>query len=306
METYDIIVIGGGPAGSTSALYASRIGRKVLLLAGCPAKSLICQNPHIDNFPGIPNLNGAMFIDTLHKQCLDAGVKIEYKAATYVSIENKFKLIKDESNQIHICKALIIASGTTAKLPDYNNIFQYLGKIVHTCAWCDGDLYKGKVVAIIGAGNTAYTSAKILSRIAKKVFMLLPKREGTAFRSIRDEIHKTSNVQILHNSIIEYLQLSEQNKLQLIISHDSTKDSLLVDGLFITLGQIPNTKFIKDTIELSASGYILADSMCKTSKPGIFAAGDVVEGVFRQLVVACGLGATAALSAEKYLNEQWS
>lgn len=300
----DLLVLGAGPAGGTAALFAARIGRRVALLTGPAGGSLIAGASEIDNYPGLPRLAGHDFLATLARQCQDAGVELAACTARRFAIENRYKIIEDDTGTSWTAPAVVIAVGTSPLQPDIPGLDRFWGKGVSFCAWCDGRLFQGRRVAVYGGGNTAFTSATILARLAAEVHLLLPKRVGTAFGSLRDEVKRASNVRIWPGVKVEAV-MGDTALRALTLRQDQEITTLEVDGLFITLGQRPNTGFLQGCLELSTGGFILADAAGRTDLPGVFAAGDVVEGSFRQLVVACGAGATAALSAERYLLQQW-
>ncbi len=300
----EFLVLGGGPAGGTAALFAARVGRRVTLLAGPPGGSLITGAAEIDNFPGVPRLAGPAFIATLLHQCEEAGVEVVRRAARHLTVENRYKVIEDDTGTTWSTPAALVAVGTSPLKPDLPGLDRFWGKGISFCAWCDGSFFRGQRVAIYGGGNTAFTSATILARLASEVFLLLPKRVGTAFGALREEVQRTANIRIWPG--VQLTGVEGDTVLRsLSLLRDQEATILAVDGLFITLGQRPNTDFLRGCLDLTPGGYLKADAAGRTDLPGLFAAGDVVEGSFRQLVVACGAGATAALSAERYLQQQW-
>ncbi|NLI76310.1 MAG: FAD-dependent oxidoreductase [Candidatus Riflebacteria bacterium] len=303
-DSQEIVVLGGGPAGGTAALFAARIGRQVTVLAGPPGGSLITGAAEIDNFPGLPHLSGPDFTANLLRQGAEAGAQILPATARSVEVENRYKIVTDDAGRHWPARALIVAVGTSPLKPAIPGLDRFWGKGVSFCAWCDGGFFRGRRVAVYGGGNTAFTSATILSRLAAEVHLLLPKRFGTAFHTLQREVAAAGNVRVRPG--VRVLGVDGDGALRsLSLLVDQEPATLEVDGLFITLGQKPNTGFLQGRLDLSAGGFIRADAAGRTDLPGLFAAGDVVDGAFRQLVVACGAGATAALSAEQYLLQQW-
>lgn len=302
-DIFDVVVLGGGPAGATAALFAGRAGRKPLLMAGSPGSSLIAGAPEIDNFPGVSRMAGGDFIQELHMQCHEAGVPRQDVAAQSVFLENRLKMVRTPAGLV-AGKALIVAVGTTPLKPPIEGLEQFWGKGISTCAWCDGPWFRDKRVAVYGGGNTAFSSADLLSRLAREVHVLLPKGRGTAFSSVQEKIRGRPGVTI--HPMVEIKRVAGDQRLRhILLERDGVSETWELDGLFVAMGQKPNTLFLKDFLELTRSGFIPADALGKTAIPGVFAAGDVVEGQFRQLVVACGTGANAALAAEQYLSAQW-
>ncbi len=301
---YDLLVIGGGPAGGTSALYSANSGRSVAVLTGSPGGSSISGVPEIENFPGILRLDGPGFLENLHRQNRSAGVSLVESEARSVTIENRFKVVHDDRGQALRGRALIIATGTAPVIPPIPGVGKLLGRGVSVCPWCDGALFRGRDVAVLGGGNAAYASVLILERFCRGVTLLLPKREGVSFAALRARVASIPRVKVL--SGVEVVSVEGDDRLTRVnLVVDGSSLGLQADALFLALGQSPRTSFLGKLVDLGSGGFVNADSRGRTSVPGIFAAGDVVEGVFRQLAVACGSGATAALSAEEYLSRQW-
>lgn len=301
----DLLVLGGGPAGGTAALFAARIGRSVRVIGGNPGFSLIYSARRIDNYPGLDGIAGADFLDTLQQQAISAGVSWVPAHAVSLEIENRRKQVRDDQGRLWSAHSVIIATGTEPLRPSIPGLDRLWGKGVSLCAWCDGSFFQGKRVAVLGGGNGAFTSAQLLERIAAEVHLLLPKRSGNAFATLRRQALESPRVRMHHDAEILECQ-GEQRLTGLRVRIDGDIRQLPLDALFISIGQTPRTAFLPASIPRNADGFLRADAQGKTDLPGVFAAGDVVEGVFRQLITACGSGATAALAAETYLSRQWS
>ncbi|HNV71490.1 MAG TPA: FAD-dependent oxidoreductase, partial [Candidatus Ozemobacteraceae bacterium] len=265
----EIVVCGGGPAGGTAALYAARIGRRVTLLTGNPYGSLIAANREIDNFPGTPGLDGVRFIEQLHRQCADAGVTLVQQHAVSLELENRVKILRTDAARTFETPVVIVAIGTRPLRPPIPGLDTFWGRGVSVCAWCDGALHRGRSVAVYGGGNTAYISVRLLSRLAKDVHLLLPKRAGTAFQAVQSQVAEATNVHV--HQEVEVLALEGQTHLASVHLKTAGQPLTLgIDGFFLALGQKPHTDFLRPLVDLDAAGYIKADSNGSTSCPGVY------------------------------------
>ena len=303
-QSSDILIIGGGPAVGTAALYAARIGRPVTVLAGALHESLLAATDSVDNLPGLPQISGTEFLTTLRRQCQDAGVVWIEEHARSLRLENRRKFALTESGIEYDAPALIIATGGRAVRPEIPGFDRFWGKGVSVCAWCDGAHFRGRAVAVYGGGNTAFSFADLLRRTSERVYLLLPPGGGSAFSSLRASVTADPRVEVIEN--VRLTGLTGGSSLEeMILDIQGTVRTVPVPGLFLALGQRPNAEIVCDLLDLGTGGFIRADAQGRTNVPGIFAAGDVVEHRFRQVTVACGPGAAACLAAEKYLNAQW-
>ncbi len=300
----DLLVVGGGPAGATAALYAARIGRQVTLLSDASTPSLIAAAQIVDNYPGIATLGGFEFVATLEQQCRAAGVTLVNGRAVAARIENRRKFVETDDGRQLVGRALIIATGCAPRIPEIAGLDRYWGRGVSLCAWCDGAFFKDKRVAVCGGGNTAYASAAILARIAAHVTMLLPRRTGGAFAALRDQVRGHDRVTTLESAVVT--ACGGDPHLQTIdVLVDGSPQRLETAALFIATGQTPRTAWCSAVVHRDRDGFIIADAHGATDTAGVFAAGDLVAGAFRQLVIASAAGASASLAAERYLGAQW-
>ncbi len=290
---YDVIIIGAGPAGLTSALYLLRANKKVLLLEAKAYGGQIINSAHIENYPGIENISGFDLATNLYQQVTRLGGQIKYELVTKV---DKDKVVTTNKNTYQ-SKAIIIATGLEKRLLNIPNEKEYTGKGISYCATCDGHFYKGKVVAIIGGGNTALEDALYLSDLAKKVYLIHRNSTFKGELKYQEEIKKRKNIETILNATITSLDGQEYlNKITL----DNDK-GLDVDGLFIAIGQKPQNEIFKDLVSLNDDGYIIADDL-KTKVAGIFVAGDNRAKEVRQLTTATSDGTIAAHLVIKYLQ----
>ena len=299
--TYDIIIIGGGPAGVTSAIYALRANKRVLLLEKEIIGGKVASSPLIENYPGIMNINGVELSDDLNKQLISLGVEILRKTVIDLQYEGAVKKIitKDE---IYEAQAIIIATGTKYKKLGIEKEDEFIGKGISFCAICDGFFYKNKTVAVIGGGNTAVANALELANICEKIYLVQNLEYLTAEYILTEQLYKNKKVEILYNHSITKILGDEKLSGIELTSNNKTK-ILKIDGIFLAIGQIPETEFInKEKVKVDEMGYIIIDEKCRTNIEGKFAGGDCVSKEIRQLTTAVSDGTIAALNAIKYLR----
>ena len=291
---YDVIVIGAGPAGLTSAIYLRRANKNVLVLEKNTYGGSIVNANKIDNYPACYNISGYDFATNLYKQVKDLGAIIKFEEVLEIN-NGKVKTIVTNKNTYE-AKAIIIATGNSTRKLGFED--KYIGKGVSYCAMCDGAFYKDKTVAVVGGGNSAIDDALYLADIAKKVYLIHRRNEFRADPKSIELLKKKNNIKYVLNSNIT--KINGKDHLESIEVNNNKKFN--IDGLFIAIGGIPATDNFKNIIKLNESGYIKGNN-CHTSKQGIFVAGDVREKEIRQLVTATSDGAIAANEAIKYLNK---
>lgn len=294
---YDVIIVGAGPAGLTSAIYLKRANKNVLVLDGKGFGGAIINTNKIENYPACFNVSGFDLANNMYKQAKELGAII--KTEEVLSIENgQVKTVITNINK-YTSKAIIIATGrTTRKLGFEDN---YVGRGVSYCAMCDGAFYKDKVVAIVGGGNSAIDDALYLADIAKKVYLIHRRDEFTADIKSIEQLKKKNNIKFVLNSNVIKINGADHLESIEVKTIDKIK-KFIVDSLFIAIGGIPATGIFKDYLKLDKDGYVKGNN-CHTNKRGIFAAGDVREKEVRQLVTATSDGAIAAIETIKYLNK---
>ena len=295
---HDIAIVGAGPAGLTASIYAVRANIKVIVFEALTAGGQIINTSHIDNYPVAPHITGIEFGRTLEKQAKDLGVEIEYSEVTHIAKERDgFTIITED--ETYFSRAVIIASGTSPRKLGLENEDVFAGKGISYCATCDGAFYKGKTVAVNGGGNSALHEALYLSDIATKVYLIHRRSEFRASDSLVDKVKGKDNIElVLESNIVELLG---DNYLRSIKT--DTGREIELDGLFVSIGRMPNTKNLIDGLELVEGDYAKANEDCHTNIPGVFVAGDVRSKELRQLVTATSDGAIAATEAVNYLKE---
>ena len=297
---YDIIIIGGGPAGLTAALYACRANKSVLVIEKGSFGGQITFSPKVENIPGFAEVTGNEFAEKLIEQVL--GQDAEVECAEVLSIKNgKIKTVVTDSGEYE-AKSIIIATGAKHRLLGLDNEQNLIGEGISFCAVCDGAFYENKTVAVIGGGNSALQEAILLSDLAKKVYVVQNLDFFTGEQKLVDKLTSKDNVEIILGNTVE--KLLGDNELKGIIIKNTNGDTktLELDGMFVAIGLVPQNDVFKELVALDQRGYIIAGEDCKTNADGIFVAGDCRTKTIRQVITAAGDGAVAALAACDYAD----
>lgn len=299
-KIYDMIIIGGGPAGYTAALYAARAGFKTLLIEKMSVGGQMTLTGDIDNYPGFPEgIDGFTLGMNMQQGAQRFGVKTEYDEVIEVDFSEKIKRIKTTANEFST-KTVVISTGASPRELGVEKENEFVGRGIHYCAHCDGRFYKDKEVAVVGGGNSAASDALYLSRLAKKVYLIHRRDTLKATKIYHDPLFKAENIEFLWNSTVSGFLYDEKINGVKIKTQGKEKEVSL-DGIFISIGRKPATEFLKGHIDLDSNGYIIADESTKTNIPGVYAIGDVRTKALRQVVTAVGDGAVAVHFAEEYL-----
>ena len=301
---YDVIVVGGGPAGLTAALYAARAGKDVLVLEGESTGGQIQYSPLVDNYPGLPGMSGAQFAQTLTEQVQALGVCVRMEAVTFLRTQNGL-LELTTSRGRYSAPALVLATGVSHRklgLPGEDDL---IGLGVSYCAVCDGAFYQGRPVAVVGGGDTALQDALFLSGICSQVTLIHRREEFRGGRRLVEQVLARDNIACEMDSTVEELLTREGGLSGVTVRNRITGQAkqLEVEGLFIAVGQQPQNGPFSALIAVDEDGYLLAGEDCKTSLPGVFAAGDCRSKGVRQLTTAVGDGAVAGLAACRWVDE---
>lgn len=282
---YDVIIVGAGVSGLTASIYGIRAGKKVLVFEKSNYGGQIINASLVENYPGIDKISGYDLATNLYNQAINLGVEVKYE-----------EVIKINSNEVitnnnkYLAKDIIIATGCNNKKLGLDNEDKLIGKGISYCATCDGNFYKGKVVAVVGGGNTALEDAIYLSKLASKVYLIHRRDTFRGEAKYVDELKNTSNVEILLNSSVT--KINGDTKLDSILVDDK---ELKVDGLFIAIGQIPNSSLVENILELDKYGYIKSDDT-KTNIDNIYVSGDVRSKEVRQLTTATSDGTISMMN----------
>ena len=299
---YDIAIVGGGPAGMTAALYAARAGKSVVLFEGEMLGGQILPTRKIENYPALPDVDGYTFADGLTQQITALGVAIVYAAVAKVEkVENEFSLIVGSEN--YTALAVILATGLKHRKLGLDGEDALIGRGVSFCATCDGMFFRKKEVAVVGGGNTAVQDALVLSEYCSRVYLIHRRNQLRAEKNLAEQMQAKENIEFIGETVIEELEGSEQlQSLTLRNVVTGSVEYLPVSALFEAIGQLPQNAAFADLVDLDEDGYFLTDNECRTSCPGIFAAGDACRKNVRQLTTAVSDGTIAALSAVEYLR----
>lgn len=295
---YDIVVVGAGPAGLAAALYGLRAGKSVLVLEGKAYGGQIVNAKEVENYPGVPSISGRDLSKNMLQQVKQLGGETKLEKVISLKNEGEQKIITTDMDEEYHAKAVIIATGAASRKLGLSNEEEYVGRGVSYCATCDGNFYRGKVVAVIGGGNTALMDAIYLASLAKKVYLIHRRGEFRAEQKYIEDAKKLSNVEFILNAVPT--ELGGEEKLSSITIEDKTsseKKLLEVDGVFVAVGYEPQNQVFADVISLGELGYIQTDDGVHTSVSGVYVAGDARAKELKQLTTAVSDGAIAATTA---------
>lgn len=300
-----VLIIGSGPAGYTAAIYAARAGlTPVLYTGGQPGGQLTTTND-VENFPGYPEgINGPQMMMDLQKQAERFGTKVNFALVTSVDFSSyPLKVVVDENNTI-TAEAVIIATGASARYLGIPSEETYANRGVSACAVCDGYFYRGKEVAVVGAGDSAAEEATYLSKLCAKVHLIVRRDEMRASKIMQQRVLNTPNIEIHWNSETDEILGDDNgvNGVRLVNNKTGVKKEISVQGFFLAIGHKPNTDIFKGQLEMDEAGYLkVQPGSTLTNVEGVFAVGDVADRVYRQAITAAGSGCMGALDAEKFL-----
>lgn len=299
---YDVIIIGGGPAGYTAALYATRAGLDTILLEKMSAGGQMALTGDIDNYPGFPDgIDGFTLGMQMQQGAERFGAKTEYAEVESVEFSDKIKKIVTGFGTYY-GKTVIIASGANPRELGIDSEKELTGRGIHYCAHCDGRFYKDKTVVVVGGGNSAAADALYLANLAKKVYVVHRRDSLRATKIYHDPLMKTENVEFVWDSIVtDFIVDSKVKGVKIRNKIDGDESEIVCDGVFVSIGRNPATDFLTEAVKLDKNGYIIADESTKTNIDGVFAAGDVRTKDLRQIVTAVADGAVAVHHAEEYI-----
>lgn len=304
-EKVKVLIIGSGPAGYTAAIYAARAGLKPVLYTGSQPGGQLTTTNDVENFPGYPEgINGSQMMMDLQKQAERFGTKINYGLATAVDFSvYPFKVTVDETTSLE-AESVIVATGATAKYLGIPSEETYANRGVSACAVCDGFFYRGKEVAVVGAGDSAAEEATYLANLCPKVHLIVRREEMRASKIMQQRVKNTPNIEIHWNTETEEILGDESGVTgaRLVNNKTGAKTEIAVSGFFLAIGHKPNTDIFKGQLDMDESGYVkVIPGSTKTNVEGVFAVGDVADKIYRQAITAAGTGCMGALDAEKFL-----
>ena len=298
----DIIVVGGGPAGMTAALYARRADKTVLLIEKENFGGQITYSPHVENYPTLLSASGSELAQMMLDQVMEHGTDIELAEVTEIRDEGSFKTVMTDTGEFQ-ARAVILAAGSKHRHLGLPNEEELVGKGVSYCAVCDGAFFSGKSVAVVGGGNTALQEAVMLSEYCSHVTVIQNLSFMTGEKKLLDLLSQKDNVSMIYNTVVT--QLVGEEELTEITLYNGKMDmeySMSVDGLFVAIGQQPENQCFANLTALNEAGYIVADESCRTDTEGVFVAGDCRTKGVRQITTATADGAVAALAACRYID----
>lgn len=309
-QTTDVIIIGSGPAGYTAAIYLGRAGYHPVVIAGAltPGGQLV-NTTEVENFPGFPDgIMGPDLMDAMRKQAERFGAEIVYDDVISADVQGDSKRVVLDGGDTYTARAVIVATGSQVRKLGVPGEVEYSGRGVSYCATCDGFFFRGKPIVVVGGGDSALTEADFLSRFGSSVTVIHRRDTFRASRILVDRAEKNPKIDFRMNAVVERVNGDDESGAHSVTIRDTaTGDTTEIpaNGVFVAIGHTPATEFLHGALQLDEHGYITVNgASTRTSVPGVFAAGDVVDGVYRQAISAAGMGCRAALDAQAYLAEQ--
>lgn len=299
---HDLIIIGTGPAGMTAGIYAARREMKVLIIGREVGGQMVWAN-EIENYPGFSKITSFELINKIKQQTLNCGVEFKEDEVKKIELTANGDFLLYTSRETFKAKTVIVAMGLSPRRLAVPGEVEFNGKGVSFCANCDGPFYKNKVVAIIGGGNSALDAAEIMSKIASKVYLIHRNENFKAFDVLLNEVKSRTNIEILLNTEVKSIEgIAKVEKIKIINNETKIEREIALDGVFIEVGRIASTDLVENLVERNEKQEIITTTKGETKTPGLFAAGDVTNCEFKQIIIAMGQATAAALSAYQYLQ----
>ncbi len=302
---YDVIIVGGGPAGMTAGLYASRACLKTLLLEKMIMGGQIMTTTKIENWPGFPGgIDGPELMSRFQEHCTEFGLETGYGTVEKIIDNGTTKTLVVDGKE-KTCKAVIVTTGVVARKLGVEKETELVGRGVSYCATCDGAFFRNVPIAVVGGGDTAAEEALFLTRFASKVYLIHRRDKLRATKILQDRVMNNSKIEVKWNSVVDELESDTSGLTGIVLrnTESDAKESIEVSGMFVAVGVTPTTELVKGLLTLDDEGYIKAGEDTHTNIKGIYAAGDCRTNVLKQVSTAVGDGAIAAIMAEKYLEE---
>lgn len=308
-KTRKIIIIGSGPAGYTAAIYLGRAGYQPLVIAGAltPGGQLV-NTTEVENYPGFPDgILGPDLMESMQKQAEKFGAEVLLSDVTSVDFNSPVKTVTTDEGATYAAEAVIVSTGSQVRKLGVPGEQEYSGRGVSYCATCDGFFFRSKPITVVGGGDSAFEEAQFLSRFGSSVTLIHRRDEFRASKIMVDRAKENEKINFILNSVVEKVNGNEKEATSLTVRNILTGETQEVEsaGLFVAIGHTPSTKFLDGALKLNEDGTIAVEgASTRTSVDGVFAAGDVVDSVYRQAISAAGMGCRAALDAQAYLNEK--
>jgi thioredoxin reductase (NADPH) len=302
-----VVIIGSGPAGYTAAIYAARAMLEPVLIQGIQPGGQLTITTDVENYPGFADvIQGPWLMEQMQKQAEHVGTRVVYDHVSKVDLKQRPFRLECDSGDAFVADALIIATGAQARWLDLPSEQRFKGYGVSACATCDGFFYKNKEVVVIGGGNTAVEEALFLTNFANKVTVVHRRDSFRAEKILQDRLFKHPKIEVIWDSVLDDVLGAENplkvNKVRLKNIKTGATTEKAVDGVFIAIGHQPSSEIFAGQLDMKPSGYIVTNGATMTSVPGVFAAGDVTDEIYRQAVTAAGQGCMAALEAQRFLH----
>lgn len=307
LYTADLLILGSGPAGYTAGIYAARAGLNTMIVSGNQEGGQLTMTNSIENYPGFEEISGYELMDKMKQQALKLGVKMVNDHIVEVDFAHRPFVCSSENGHSYKARAVIVATGSSAKWLNIASEKKFLGYGVSACATCDGFFYRGRTVVVIGGGNSAAAEALYLATLADKVILVHRRHQLRADKILQDKIFNNHKITIEWDSVVEeILGQDEPRKVTGLkirnVESDAVKE-IQADGIFVAVGHQPNTEIFKGNLILDSKGYIVTHEDCsQTDIEGVFAAGDVKDPKYKQAIISAGSGAKAAMDAIDYLD----
>ncbi len=302
----EVIIIGSGPAGLTAGIYNGRADLNPLIIAGFEYGGQLMNTTLVENYPGfVDGVDGPELMQNMMKQAEKYGAEFVYEDAVEVDFSDEIKVVKTNAGNEFKSKSVIIATGSSPRRLHVKGEDEFYGRGVSVCATCDAAFYRDKVVAVVGGGDSAMEESSYLTKFATKVYVIHRRDEFRASKAMQNRVFNNEKIEIVWNS--EVIEIKGSQFVEtLVLKNTQTGETseLKVDGLFLAIGHIPNTKFLEGKVGLDDQGYVVVTDNTKTSVDGVFVAGDVRDYRYQQAITAAGMGCMAALDAEKWLAER--
>lgn len=303
--SYDVVIIGGGPAGLTAGLYSSRAKLKTLLIERMIMGGQVMTTTKVENYPGFPGgIDGPDLMIRFQEHCQEFGLETTTGEVTGLRLDGADKILTVDDTEIR-ARAVIITTGAEPSKLEVPGEGEFTGRGVSYCATCDGAFFREQEIAIVGGGDTAAEEALFLTRFAKKVFLIHRRDSLRATKLLQDRVFANDRIEVLWDCVVQEVKGDQSGMTSVVLANRGQGSSreLPLQGLFVAIGVTPKAHFLTEVLELDGDGHILTDPECRTSLPGVFAAGDVRKKILKQIATAVGDGAVAAIMAEKYLDD---